>query len=59
MDRIRAGETLSKAERELGWKSQITAEEMCKEMVMEDYKEAKRVAILKKHNLEAPFSIDH
>ena len=31
----------SKAERELGWKSQITAEEMCKEMVMEDYKEAK------------------
>ena len=49
----------SKAERELGWKSQITAEEMCKEMVMEDYKEAKRVAILKKHNLEVPFSIDY
>ena len=33
-------------------------EEMCKEMVREDYKAARRVALLKKHNLEVPFSIE-
>ena len=34
----------SKAKIELGWEPQITAQEMCKEMVREDYKAARRLA---------------
>ncbi len=48
----------SKAKKDLGWKSEITAQEMCKEMVKEDYKAASRVALLKQHNLGMPFSIE-
>ena len=48
----------SKARIELGWEPQITAQEMCKEMVEEDYKTARRLALLKEHNLEIPVSIE-
>jgi GDPmannose 4,6-dehydratase len=46
----------SKAKNDLGWKPEITAEEMCKEMVAEDYKAAKRLLLLKENNLEVPFT---
>jgi len=48
----------SKAKAELGWEPQITAQEMCKEMVEEDYKAARRLALLKEHNLDLPVSIE-
>lgn len=48
----------SRAKTDLGWMAQITAEEMCKEMVEEDYKAARRSALLKKHNLDLPMSIE-
>lgn len=48
----------SKAKVELGWEPQITAQEMCKEMVKEDHKAARRLALLKEHDLELPISIE-
>ena len=48
----------SKAKAELGWEPQITAQEMCKEMIEEDYKAARRLALLKEHNLDLPVSIE-
>lgn len=48
----------SKAKVELGWEPQITAQEMCKEMVKEDHKAARRLALLKEHDLELPVSIE-
>ena len=48
----------SKAKKELGWKSEITAQDLCKEMVEEDYKAAKRMSLLKEYNLQLPFSIE-
>ena len=41
----------SKANVELGWLPEITAQEMCLEMVAEDHKAARRLALLKSHNL--------
>jgi GDPmannose 4,6-dehydratase len=49
----------SKAKTELGWEPQITAQQMCKEMVEEDHKAARRLALLKEHNLELPVSIEN
>lgn len=49
----------TKAQKELGWKPKISAQEMCKEMVQEDYKSAQRQAILSKHNLDLPISIEN
>jgi len=49
----------SKAKRELGWEPQITAQELCNEMVIEDHKAARRLALLKEHNLELPVSIEN
>ena len=46
----------SKAKKELGWEPTITAQDMCKEMVQEDHKSARRLALLKEHNLELPVS---
>jgi len=46
----------SKAKTELGWAPEITAQEMCKEMVNEDYKAARRLALLREHDLELPNS---
>ena len=47
----------SKARKQLGWEPQITAREMCAEMVLEDLKTACRHAILKAHELDLPASI--
>ena len=46
----------TRAKLELGWEPEITAKEMCKEMIEEDYKAARRIALLKEHNLELPIS---
>jgi len=48
----------SKAKAELGWAPQITVQEMCKEMVEADYKAARRLALLKEHDLELPLPIE-
>ncbi len=48
----------SRAKTELGWEPQITARELCKEMVKEDYKAARRLALLRDYNLELPVSIE-
>ena len=39
----------SKAKNELGWVPEITAQEMCKEMVASDLEQAKQHALLKRH----------
>lgn len=49
----------TKAKNELGWEPKITAQEMCKEMVEEDHKAARRLALLKEHDLELPVSIEN
>ena len=49
----------SRAQSELGWEPQITAQEMCNEMVAEDHKAALRLALLKEHNLELPVSVEN
>jgi GDPmannose 4,6-dehydratase len=46
----------SKAKAELGWEPQISVEDMCKEMVEEDYKSARRVALLREHKLALPIA---
>jgi GDPmannose 4,6-dehydratase len=46
----------SKAKNILGWEPQITAQEMCAEMVAEDLKTARRHALLKEHGMDVPFS---
>jgi GDPmannose 4,6-dehydratase len=48
----------SKAKNKLGWVPEITAQEMCAEMVLEDYKAARRMLILKDHGLELPVSLE-
>ncbi len=48
----------SKAKTELGWEPQITAQELCKEMVEEDHKVARRLALLKEHGLDIPISTE-
>ena len=42
----------SKARHELGWEPIITAQEMCMEMVEEDHKAARRLALLKDHDFD-------
>ncbi len=44
------------AKDELGWLPEMTAEEMCSEMVLEDLKIAKRTAFLKEHGHEVNIS---
>jgi len=46
----------TKAREELGWEPQITAREMCAEMVAEDLKTARRHALLKDHGYGIPVS---
>ena len=48
----------TRAKVELGWEPKITAQEMCKEMVEHDHKEARRLSLLKRHNLEVPHSFE-
>ena len=48
----------TKAKNKLGWMPEITAREMCAEMVAEDHKAARRTALLKEHGLELPVSVE-
>ena len=48
----------TKAKEKLGWFPEITAHEMCAEMVEEDHKAARRNALLKEHGLELPVSVE-
>ena len=48
----------TKAKEKLGWVPEITAQEMCAEMVEEDHKGARRNALLKEHGLELPVSVE-
>lgn len=49
----------SKAKKDLGWEPEITAQEMCKEMVQEDHKAARRMALLNKHSLGLPVAFEN
>ena len=48
----------SRAREKLGWVPEITAREMCAEMVASDYKTAQRHALLKQHGLDLPVSFE-
>jgi GDPmannose 4,6-dehydratase len=46
----------SKAKTELGWVPEITAQQMCAEMVAEDLKAAQQTALLRKHGFQTAVS---
>ncbi len=48
----------TKARERLGWVPEITARDMCREMVREDHKAAMRHELLKRHGLDLPISIE-
>lgn len=48
----------TKAREKLGWVPEITAQEMCAEMVAEDYKSSLRTKLLKEHGLDVPVSLE-
>ena len=48
----------SKAKQKLGWLAETSAQQMCAEMVAEDYKIAKRHAFMKKHGYEIPLATE-
>lgn len=48
----------TKAKEKLGWVPEITAQEMCAEMVAEDLRTARRHAFLKQHGLALPVSLE-
>ena len=49
----------TKAKEKLGWVPEITAQEMCAEMVREDLKAAKRLALLNEHQMSLPISLEN
>ena len=49
----------SKAKTKLGWSPEITALELCKEMMHEDIDNAKKLAHLKSHGFDIPSSIEN
>ncbi|MDP9633785.1 UNVERIFIED_ORG: GDPmannose 4,6-dehydratase [Ensifer adhaerens] len=49
----------AKAKQKLGWEPEITAQEMCAEMVAEDHRAARRHALLKAHGLDLPVSLEN
>jgi GDPmannose 4,6-dehydratase len=49
----------AKAKEKLGWVPEITAQEMCAEMVADDLKAARRLKLLKKHGLEVPLPLEN
>lgn len=49
----------SKAKAKLGWTPEITAQEMCAEMVAHDLHVAQRHALLKKHGFDLPVAIEN
>lgn len=48
----------SKAKLKLGWVPEITVQEMCAEMVAEDFKVAQRHALLKEHGFDTPIPVE-
>ena len=48
----------SKAKKDLGWEPEITAQEMCAEMVASDLAEAKKHALLKNHGYKVNVSVE-
>ena len=46
----------AKAKKNLGWEPQISAEEMCREMVEEDYMKAKKTILLESHGYDSPIA---
>jgi len=48
----------AKAKAKLGWVPEITAQEMCAEMVAQDLDEAKRHALLKSHGYQVSVSVE-
>ncbi|MEX0284691.1 MAG: GDP-mannose 4,6-dehydratase [Paracoccaceae bacterium] len=48
----------AKAKAKLGWVPEITAQEMCREMIAEDLKIAKRHALLREHGYDLPVSVE-
>jgi len=48
----------SKAKERLGWVPEITVQEMCAEMVVEDLKVAKRHALLKEYGYDIPVAVE-
>jgi GDPmannose 4,6-dehydratase len=48
----------AKAKKVLGWTPEITAQEMCSEMVEVDLRTARRHALLREHGYELPISIE-
>ena len=48
----------TKAKEKLGWLPEITARELCREMVQADHKAARRCALLKSHGLHLPVSVE-
>jgi GDPmannose 4,6-dehydratase len=49
----------TKAKEKLGWTPEITAQEMCAEMVAEDLKTARRHRLLREHGLDVPVSVEN
>ncbi len=49
----------TKARQELGWVPEITARDMCAEMVAHDLIAAKRHALLKEHGMDLPVSVEN
>lgn len=48
----------TKAKEKLGWIPQITAQEMCREMVESDLRAAQRAALLKRHGYDEPVALE-
>ncbi|MDQ6998226.1 MAG: GDP-mannose 4,6-dehydratase [Mariprofundus sp.] len=48
----------SKAKEKLGWTPEITVQEMCAEMVSEDLKAARRIALLKEHGHDVSVAVE-
>ena len=50
--------SLTKAKEKLGWVPEITVQEMCAEMVREDWEQATKAALLKKHGYKISISAE-
>ncbi|MEP0191872.1 MAG: GDP-mannose 4,6-dehydratase [Erythrobacter sp.] len=48
----------TKAKEKLGWEPEITTQQMCVEMVEEDLKIARRHALLQRHGMDLPVSLE-
>lgn len=49
----------AKAKEKLGWSPEITAQQMCSEMIASDLNEAKRAKLLRDHGLEKPHAVEN